>query len=186
MPNPYAPPDPNAPPPPKREWPDREAERRRRDDQRRSDQGDGGSGDPEGKGGGRRRDGSRAPTPEEARAASKSVLTFAVMMFCGLLALNWPIPWQLAAPLFFAVSVALGIRALIVHRRISATGTFSVFLIFGVGMAGLLTFSALAPLALWDAQVERQECLDSALTIAAEQQCEDAYADALANRFDTE
>ncbi|SED66106.1 hypothetical protein SAMN04488554_0372 [Ruania alba] len=178
MPNPYAPPDPNAPPPPKREWPDRDAEKRHH-----AEQGDQSKNEPPRKGDGGER---RTPTPEEARAASKSILTFGVMMLCGLLALQWPIPWQLAAPVFFGVATALGIRALLVHRRINGPGSFSVFLILGVGMAGVLTFSALTPLALWDAQVERQECLDSALTLAAEQRCQDAYTEALEERFSTE
>ncbi|UFU03877.1 hypothetical protein LQF12_04510 [Ruania suaedae] len=176
MPNPYAPPDPNAPPPPERQWPPRDPQRRQRGNRAGKGEGDGQQGQP---------DEPRKPTPEEARRAGTSVLKFGVPMFCGLLALQWPIPWQVAAPLFFLAGVALGVRSLLVHRRAGMTGRFTVFLAFGVAMAGMLTLSSLAPLAMWDAQVQRQQCLDSALTLSAEDRCEADFADALEERFGT-
>ena len=183
MPNPYAPPDPNAPPPPERQWPPRDAQGRPEGGP--GEQGSGGPGHG-GRGPGGTPKERRTPTPEEARKASGSVLKFGVLLFCGLLALRWPIPWQGAAPLFFLAGIVFGVRALLVHRKVGLTGPFMIFLAVGVAMAGMLAFSSLAPIAVWEAQLERQECLDSALTLGAQEQCETEFAEAVAERFGTE
>lgn len=124
-----------------------------------------------------------APTPEQAAAAGRSVLKFGAALLVAMLAMRWPIPWQLFAPVAGAVAVYLGIRALITYRKVGMTTFSSVFLMFGVGIAAVLSLSSLTLLTMWDAQVAHQECMDRALTVQAEQACTDAYEQAMQERL---
>src|SRR5699024_418584 len=117
VPNPYAPPDPSAPPPPQRRpedypRPDQQPHQGQgrqpgQDDGRR----EGGSGPQE------PRRGRRTPSPEEALAAGRSVLKFGAVLLVALLAMQWPVPWQVVSPVAGAGAVYLGIRALMTYRR---------------------------------------------------------------------
>lgn len=175
MPNPYAPPDPSAPPPPQR----RPEDYRRPEENRETNHGTPGPG-----GRGDQQPGRRpAPTPEEAMAAGRSVLKFGAALLVALLAMQWPVPWQVVAPIAGAGAVYLGIRALIAYRRFGASMFTWVFLVIGVGMSVLLTLASLSLLTMWDAQATHQRCMDRALTVQAEQACTDAYEQALQDRI---
>lgn len=123
------------------------------------------------------------PTPEQAAAAGRGVLKFGAALLVAMLAMRWPIPWQLLAPVAGAVAVYLGIRALITYRKVGMTTFSSVFLMFGVAIAAVLSLSSLTLLTLWDEQVAHQECMDRALTVQAEQVCTDAYEQAMQERL---
>ena len=123
------------------------------------------------------------PTPEQAAAAGRGVLKFGAALLVAMLAMRWPVPWQLLAPVAGAVAVYLGIRALITYRKVGMTTFSSVFLMFGVAIAAVLSLSSLTLLALWDEQVAHQECMDRALTVQAEQVCTDTYEQAMQERL---
>lgn len=116
-------------------------------------------------------------------AAGRSVLKFAAALLVALLAMQWPLPWQVAAPVAGAAAVYLGIRAMIAYRRFGVSVFTWVFLVIGVGMSVLLTLASLSLLALWDVQSEHQQCMDRALTVQAEQACTDTYEQALQDRL---
>jgi len=123
------------------------------------------------------------PTPEQAAAAGRGVLKFGAALLVAMLAMRWPVPWQLLAPVAGAVAVYLGIRALITYRKVGMTTFSSVFLMFGVAIAAVLSLSSLTLLTLWDEQVAHQQCMDRALTVQAEQVCTDAYEQAMQERL---
>ncbi|WP_147918401.1 DUF3995 domain-containing protein [Ruania zhangjianzhongii] len=190
--NPYAPPDPSAPPPVRRRpengqdgeqgpeqgpgWQDPHAHDPRRpldpraDPRRRQD--------PR-----QQRPERKPPTPEEAAAAGKSVLKFGAALLVAMLAMRWPIPWQLVAPAAGLLAVYLGVRALITYRKVGMTTFASVFLMLGVAIATMLALSSLTLLTMWNEQVTHQECMDRALTVQSEQACTDAYDQALQERL---
>lgn len=192
--NPYAPPDPSAPPPVRRRpehgqngehgeqgepgngagWQDPHAHDPRRplDSRGRDPQ------DPR-----QQRPERTPPTPEQAAAAGKSVLKFGAALLVAMLAMRWPIPWQLVAPAAGLLAVYLGIRALITYRKVGMTTFASVFLMLGVAIATMLALSSLTLLTMWDEQVAHQDCMDRALTVQAEQVCTDAYDEALQERL---
>ena len=191
--NPYAPPDPSAPP-----------ARRRPEHGQQGDAGDQGTQqgqgqrwqdphahDPRrplqphrpGQDPRQQRPERKPPTPEEAAAAGKAVLKFGVALLVAMLAMRWPIPWQLVAPVAGLLAVYLGVRALITYRKVGMTTFASVFLMLGVAIATMLALSSMTLLTMWNEQVAHQECMDRALTVQAEQACTDAYDQALQERL---
>ena len=179
MPNPYAPPDPSAPPPPQR----RPEDYPRPDQEQHHGQGEHHGGPAGGGGPQDPRHQRRTPTPEEALAAGRSVLKFGAVLLVALLAMQWPVPWQVVSPVAGVAAVYLGIRALMTYRRSGASMFTWVFLVVGVGMSVLLTFASLSLLTMWDVQAEHQQCMDRALTVQAEQACTDAYEQAVQDRL---
>ena len=193
--NPYAPPDPSAPPP----------VRRRPEHGQQGDEGDQGRQqgqhwqdpyahdprrplDPHGRDprhpqGPRQRPERKPPTPEEAAAAGKGVLKFGAALLVAMLAMSWPIPWQVVAPAAGLFAVYLGVRALITYRKVGMTTFASVFLMLGVAIATMLALSSMTLLTMWNEQAAHQECMDRALTVQAEQACTDAYDQALQERL---
>ncbi|MBZ2197703.1 hypothetical protein [Occultella gossypii] len=170
MSNPYAPPDPSRPKPD----PDRHSARR--------------PGLPSGAriGTDRRAEPPRpAPTPEQLIEISRSVMFFGLLLLAAVLTSGLPIPWQVAAPVFAAGAIVVGLRTMGRIRRAGVRGMISVFLTGGMVLSALMLFSSVTLLSLWPAQVERQQCLDSALTIAAQDRCEQQFSEAVAERYGT-
>ncbi|TDE97582.1 hypothetical protein EXU48_05215 [Occultella glacieicola] len=170
MSNPYAPPDPSRPKPD----PDRH-------NLRRPDRPPGGLLRP-----GRPPEEPRpAPSPEQLVEISRSVMFFGLLLLAAVLTSGLPIPWQVAAPLFAGGAIVIGLRTLGKIRRFGVRGMITVFLTGGMVLSALLLFSSVTLLSLWPAQVERQQCLDSALTIAAQDRCEQRFNEAVADRYGT-
>lgn len=114
---------------------------------------------------------------------SRSVLHFGLFMLAAVLTMQVPLPWQLISIAFALGAVVVGLRALIRVFRQQIRGMISVLLIFGLLLSGMLLVTGLGNLALWDEQMERQQCLRSALTVAAQDRCERAYQVAVEERF---
>ena len=160
MSNPYAPPDPSTPRP-----------------------------EPRGRDVARRTSGSRPPqpqqpppTPEQLADAGRAVMRFGLLMLAALLTSRLPVPWQVASPVFALAAVVVGLRSVVRVRRAGVRGVLPAMLGGGIALSVVLLLSSLTMLALWPAQVERQQCLDSALTIAAQEQCERAFQEAVTER----
>ncbi|WP_434080318.1 hypothetical protein [Sanguibacter sp. Z1732] len=60
-----------------------------------------------------------------------------------------------------------------------------VLLVFGLMLSGMLVVTTLGSLAVWNEQMERQECLRSAITVSAQDRCERIYQEAIEDRFGT-
>ncbi|NCT89588.1 hypothetical protein GXB85_01270 [Cellulomonas sp. APG4] len=117
--------------------------------------------------------------PEAARAASRRVLHFGLLMLATLLTSTLPLPWQVATLVFAVLAFVVGVRALVQVWRSGLRGALVSVLAVGLAFAALLAASTAGLIALWPVQMERQECLQDALTISATEKCESDYRDAL-------
>jgi len=112
------------------------------------------------------------------------VLHFTLLVLASLVTASLPLPWQLGSLAFAVVGVVVGLRALGLVWRSGARDQLAPLLLFGLTFAVLMTVSMSAMLTFWPVQMARQECLESAVTIRAREQCEIAYQDGLTERLD--
>jgi hypothetical protein len=115
------------------------------------------------------------PDPAALRAASRLVLRFALLMLAGLLCLQLPVPWQAAGILFTGAGLVVGVVALRRVVRARLRSGLLVSLGLGLAMGSLMMLFHVALLAVWPAAFELQECRSKALTLNAEQACQDDY-----------
>jgi hypothetical protein len=156
--NPYAPPDPNKPPPAP-QHPQRPPQAQWRQQ--------------------------RAPepppdlSPEQVRSVTGSTMLFGLLMMATLLAGSLPIPWQLLAPVAGLATLAYGVRTLVKVRKLRWPGMLSPMLIGGLMLTLLTTMGSTAQLTMfWDEQVAYQECRERAITIAAQERCDQEWDEA--------
>lgn len=182
MSNPYAPPDPASRPPEQRDHtgPDE----RGPDDAGPGDRGPGATDDP-GRPGRSGRPERPRPTPEQLASVSRSVLHFGLFMLAAVLTMQVDLPWQLMSLAFAIGAVVVGVRALVRVFKEQIRGGLVVLLVFGLMLSGLLVVTTLGSLAVWNEQVERQQCLRSAITVSAQDRCERLYQEAVEERFGT-
>lgn len=114
---------------------------------------------------------------------SRSVLHFGLFMLAAVLTMQVPLPWQLISIAFAIGAVVVGVRALLRVFKQQIRGMIVVLLIFGLMLSGMLLVTTAGSLALWNEQMERQQCLRSAITVAAQDRCEQAYQQAIEERF---
>lgn len=124
-------------------------------------------------------------TPEQLAPISRAVLLFGLLMLGAVLTAQIDLPWQVISPLLTIGAMVIGVRTLITVFRQRLGGVVVGLLIGGLALTGLLLLSSLGNLAMWDAQMERQQCLRSALTLSAQDRCERAYSDAVTERLGT-
>lgn len=77
----------------------------------------------------------------------------------------------------------VGVRALVRVFKEQIRGGIVVLLVFGLMLSGMLVVTTLSSLAVWNEQVERQQCLRSAITVSAQDRCERIYQEAVEERF---
>ena len=80
-----------------------------------------------------------------------------------------PLPWQAASLVFVVAALVVGIRALRFVWRAGLRGVLVPMLAVGLAFTALLSVSMASLLALWPVQLERQQCLQDALTIASQE-----------------
>ncbi|HLS15187.1 MAG TPA: hypothetical protein VK095_11815 [Beutenbergiaceae bacterium] len=179
MSNPYASPDPaRRPDPERRPDPDREPSgqagvktEHEADGDRRADAN------------GTKRPERPRPTPEQMAPISKAVLRFGLLMLGAVLTAQLDLPWQLISPLLTVAAIVVGVRTLVSVIRQRLGVTIVVLLSGGLALSGMLLLTSLGSLVMWEAQMDRQQCMRTALTVSAEDQCEAAYQEALTERF---
>lgn len=117
--------------------------------------------------------------PEQARLATRSVMVFGLFMLVSLLLSSVALPWRM-------LSVAVGVAALVVGARAFRTvwragmrGAIVVVLSAGMLMTVILALSTLAVIPVWQVEMDRQTCLDQAITLTAESSCQTAYETAI-------
>ena len=111
------------------------------------------------------------------------MLHFGLFMLAAVLTMQVHLPWQLISIAFAIGAVVVGVRALLRVFRQQIRGMIVVLLIFGLMLSGMLLVTSLVNLAVWNEQMERQECLRSAITVAAQDRCEQRYQQAIDERF---
>ncbi|WP_156252280.1 hypothetical protein [Pseudactinotalea terrae] len=158
MTNPYAPPDPTKPRPPRQQPP--QGQWQKRPPQRAQEP------PPE-------------LTPEQVRSVTGSTMLFGLMMMATLLAGNLPVPWQLLAPLVGVGTLVFGVRTLGRVRKLRWPGMLSPMLIGGLMLTCLTTVGTTTQLTIyWDEQVAYQECRERAVTITAQERCDQEWDEA--------
>lgn len=183
MSNPYAPP-PGGPDAAREQA---EQERARRDQAHREGTGPHGTGPSHPDGHQEGSDGRPArpePDPEKAAAASKRVMLFVLLLVAALVTASLPLPWQVAGVVFALASLVAGVRALHAVWRAGMRGALPAMVAVGLVFATLMTLSLSTLLALWPLQAERQSCLADALTISANEACEQQFQDRLSEYLD--
>lgn len=201
MSNPYAPPTPGKRPSRDRRGGNRDGETAAHDDERPDRRGSGAGRAPEGAarhtdegGPGGPQPSGRAPAPRSApkepgpprdpkavEAAQGRVRTFALLMLATVLTYSLPLPWSAGAVVFSVAGIVVGVLATRALRRAGVRGPMITMMSLFVGFAVLLSLSLLTMLALYPLQAEREACLRDALTISAQEQCEEEWEDAVRN-----
>lgn len=157
--NPYAPPDPNKPLPPRPQLPPQQQSQQPQPQR-----------------------GQEPPpelTPEQVRSVTGSTMLFGLMMMATLLAGNLPVPWQLLAPLVGIGTLVFGTRTLMRVRKLRWPGMLSPMLIGGLMLTALTTVGTTTQLTMfWDEQVAYQECSERAVTITAQERCDQQWDEA--------
>lgn len=100
---------------------------------------------------------------------------FALLMLAGLLCLQLPLPWQLGGVAFTAAGLVVGTIAV---RRVLLAGLRGPLLLalaVGLGLGAFMLLGQVVLLAAWPATLELQECRADALTLKAEEACQQDY-----------
>jgi hypothetical protein len=124
------------------------------------------------------------PDPAAVRATSRRVLHFGMLLLAAVLTTTLPLPWQAASLAFVIAALVVGIRAFVLAWRAGVRGVVLPMLGLGVASAGLVAVTVLSLLVVWPQQLERQECLAGAVTIAATERCEAEFRRSLEERLD--
>ena len=126
----------------------------------------------------------RAPRPvdpEAARRATRSVMHFGLLMLGSLLTSSLALPWRLVSVAIALLALVVGIRALRRIWRAGLRGFLVVAMSAGVVMTFALALTTLAVIPVWQIEMDRQQCLDEALTISATSTCETTYRTAISD-----
>lgn len=115
------------------------------------------------------------PDPELVLATGRLVRHFGVWMIAAVLVSLLPLPWGAAALAFVVGAVITGIRALRTAAKGRVGGGLAPLVVVGLVLAGMLGLMTLAPLAVWSAQSQLQDCLSSAVTVSARSACEQEF-----------
>ena len=123
------------------------------------------------------------PDPAELREVNRRVGTFVLLVVAAVLTSGLPVPWQLGSLAFAVAAVVTGVWALRAASRPSLRQQVAPPVVVGLVFTAFMTMSIGASLILWDAQLERQDCLANALTLRAQEQCEARYEQAVEERL---
>ncbi|WP_146900108.1 hypothetical protein [Cellulomonas aerilata] len=118
------------------------------------------------------------------RATSRRLLHFGVLLLAAVLTSTLPLPWQAGSLAFVVAAIVVGIRAFVQAWRGGIRGAILPMLALGVASAGLVALTVLSLLVVWPQQMQRQDCLAGAVTIAATERCEADFRRAVESRLD--
>lgn len=117
--------------------------------------------------------------PDTARRATRSVMHFGLLMLGSLLTSSLALPWRLVSVVIALAALVVGVRALRRIWRAGLRGFLVVALSAGVVMTFALALTTLAVIPVWEIEMDRQSCLEEAITISATATCESDYKTAL-------
>ncbi|HEY5518634.1 MAG TPA: hypothetical protein VIK17_03200 [Cellulomonas sp.] len=104
---------------------------------------------------------------------------FGLLLLAGVVTSALPLPWQAASLVFIVAALVVGVRALRSVWRAGLRGMLVPMLTIGLVFTALMSVSMASLLALWPVQLDRQDCLQGALTIAARETCQVTFQNAL-------
>jgi hypothetical protein len=128
---------------------------------------------------------SPVPTdPAGAARAGRIARAFALTVLASVLVSLLRLPFSLVAGAIGFASLAIGAWALVVAGRAHVRGSLPVMLVAGLVVAFLWSIAMASPLFALRAELDRQTCLDGALTVSAKTSCETAYQKAVKEQRD--
>ncbi|QJW37481.1 hypothetical protein [Cellulosimicrobium protaetiae] len=123
------------------------------------------------------------PDPELARAATRRVLHFGLLLLAVIVVSTMPFPWQAVSLALAVGAIVVGIRALLAVWRARVRGALVPALGIGVGLSAMLALQMVSTLVTWDVALAHQQCLDGAITVSAEKRCDVERTQALEETF---
>lgn len=102
-------------------------------------------------------------------------MLFGLLLLATIVTGSLPLPWQAGSLGFVVAALVVGIRALRSVRRAGVRGGLVPLLAVGLAFTALLSLGTVGLLALWPVQLDRQHCLQDALTISANDKCQTDY-----------
>lgn len=118
-------------------------------------------------------------SPEDAKALVRAAVQFSALVIASMLAAALPLPWLVLAPIVCVATLVMGVRTALAARRARARGSLYALLAAGGAITGFYLVGTASLLMFWPVTLERQQCLDRALTNAAQERCEAQYQDSL-------
>jgi hypothetical protein len=116
--------------------------------------------------------------PDTLRATTRQVLHFGLLMLVTLVSSSLAFPWRVASLVFAVVTIVFGVRALRAVWRARLGGALLPAVAIGLGLTMTMSLSMLGGLAMWDVELDHQQCLDGAITVSAQQECAVSYEQA--------
>lgn len=118
----------------------------------------------------------RRPVPDAA-SVSRAVRRFALALAATALVSLIALPWSLGALPLAVLTIVLGIRALVLRHRAKVPGLGAVLVAVGMAFVLMVSIGLIGSLLLWPQQEARRHCLGRALTISAQETCEQQFTD---------
>ncbi|RXR27351.1 hypothetical protein EQW78_16960 [Oerskovia turbata] len=116
--------------------------------------------------------------PDTLRATTRQVLHFGLLMLVTLVTSSLAFPWRVSSLFFAVVTIVFGVRAMRAVWRARLGGALLPAVAVGLGLTATMSLSMLGGLAMWDVELDNQQCLDGAITVAAQQECAVQYEQA--------
>ncbi|GAA3229165.1 hypothetical protein ACFP63_04515 [Oerskovia jenensis] len=116
--------------------------------------------------------------PDTLRATTRQVLHFGLLMLVTLVTSSLAFPWRVSSLFFAAVTIVFGVRAMRAVWRARLGGALLPAVAVGLGLTATMSLSMLGGLAMWEVELDNQQCLDGAITVAAQQECAVQYEQA--------
>lgn len=116
--------------------------------------------------------------PDTLRATTRQVLHFGLLMLVTIVTSSLAFPWRVASLFFAVVTIVFGVRAMRAVWRARLGGALLPVVAVGLGLTATMSLSMLGSLAMWDVELDNQQCLDGAITVAAQQECAVQYEQA--------
>jgi hypothetical protein len=113
--------------------------------------------------------------PDEARRGTRAVMNFGLLMLAALVTTTLALPWRMVSVAIAIGALVVGIRAFRRIWRAGMRGTLVAALSAGMVMTIALAVTTLAVIPVWHIEMDRQGCLDQALTVSAKSECESIY-----------
>ncbi|WP_127571434.1 hypothetical protein [Georgenia faecalis] len=125
------------------------------------------------------------PTPEQARAATRPVMWFSLVLLTAvvvpMMGVRWPLP--LVSGALALAALVVGVYALVRVWRAGVRGAIVPTLAISLVLAAYLLVSAVVQAAMWPAYAAYADCTDRALTVQAERACRAELEDAVTDRI---
>lgn len=115
------------------------------------------------------------PTKEQSRSAAGFLRMFAALLIATLFTSNLALPWKLVPLALGVAAVVVGIIALVKQVRYGLRPFVRVATSVGLATAVFMTIGLAAMVSLWPMTQKYESCMDSALTLKAQEGCMQDY-----------